>query len=154
MTIKNGIVLGLDFGKKRLGVATGNTLTRKARALCTINRISKKTKSYNPETFFAEIAKILQQWHPIAVIIGLPKHLDGSDSQMTQLVKNFAVEFQQRFSELNISVEFSDERLTSTIAESILKDNGISYSKKGNAIKPMIDAVSAEVILQEWLNNL
>lgn len=154
MTIKTGIVLGFDFGKKRVGVATGNTITRQARALCTINRISKKSRKYNPQTFFAEIAKILNQWKPFAVIIGLPKHLDGSDSEMTKFVRNFANEFQQKFAKLNLLVEFSDERLTSIIAESMLKDEGISYSKKGNDLKPMIDAVSAEIILQEWLNNL
>ncbi len=153
MATQIGIVIGLDFGKKRIGVATGNTLTRQARALCTIQRIPKSGK-YNAENFFSEIGKILQQWKPFAVVIGLPKHLDGTNSEMTLQVKNFANELQQKFADLKLQIEFSDERLTSTMAETMLKDQGISYNKKGNDLKPLIDAMSAEIILQEWLNNL
>lgn len=153
MTIKSGIVLGFDFGIKRVGVATGNTITRQAKALCTITRIGKSRK-YNAENFFSEIAKILKQWRPIAVIVGLPKHLDGSASEMTKIVQNFADELRTKFADMQFSLFFADERLSSAIAESVLKDQGISYNKKGNDLKPLIDAVSAQIILQEWLDNL
>ena len=55
---------------------------------------------------------------------------------------------------MQFSLFFADERLSSAVAESVLKDQGISYNKKGNDLKPLIDAVSAQIILQEWLDNL
>ncbi|MBL8379698.1 MAG: Holliday junction resolvase RuvX [Burkholderiales bacterium] len=130
------IVLGFDFGRTRVGIALGNTLTRAARPLGTIAAAGTAER-------FAAIAAYLRQWHPDRLVVGLPLDADGGDTPMTPHARRFGARLMGRF---GLPVEFVDERHTSAVAEHALKP-------RGPADKAAIDAAAAALILQAWLDR-
>ncbi|HSR02197.1 MAG TPA: Holliday junction resolvase RuvX [Methylophilaceae bacterium] len=134
-----GTVLAFDFGEKRIGVAVGETAIKSAHAHCTID-------SEVNDIRFKEISRLVTDWQPNLLIVGLPTHLDGKAHQLTALAKKFAQRLEGRF---NLPVILVDERLSSAEASKHLTDAGI----KGRAQKAMIDAVAAQVILQSYFDK-
>lgn len=135
-----GTVLGFDFGEKRIGVAVGETMLKTAHAHTTINSETTATR-------FIEIKKLITEWQPSLLIVGLPTYLDGTEHQLTQLAKKFAQRLEGRF---NLPVMMIDERLSSAEASQQLSDAGI----KAREQKQIIDAVAAQVILQSYFDSL
>lgn len=135
-----GTVLAFDFGEKRIGVAVGETLLKTAHAHSTID-------SEINEIRFAEIQKLIDEWRPRLLIVGLPTYLDGSAHEITHLTKKFAQRLEGRF---NLPVMMIDERLSSAEASQQLSDAGI----KGREQQAIIDAVAAQVILQSYFDNV
>jgi len=136
----DGTVLAFDFGEKRIGVSVGETLTKTANALTTID-------SEVNDVRFAAINDLLNEWKPQLLVVGLPTYLDGNEHNMTQLAKKFAQRLEGRF---DLPVIMIDERLSSAEAEHHLSASGI----KGRKQKPLIDAVAAQVILQSYFDGL
>lgn len=136
----DGTVLAFDFGEKRIGVAVGETLIKTANPLTTIS-------SEVNEVRFAEIGKLISEWQPKLLVVGLPTYLDGTEHQITQLSKKFAQRLEGRF---EIPVIMLDERLSSAEASQHLSNAGI----KGREQKSFIDAVAAQVILQSYFDRL
>jgi len=136
----NGTVIAFDFGEKRIGVAVGETLIKTANVLTTIDTEVNDLR-------FAEIARLLKEWQPKLLIVGLPTHLDGSEHTVTQLSKKFAQRLEGRY---NLPIIMVDERLSSIEASQHLSEAGI----KGRAQKALIDAVAAKVILQSYFDRL
>ncbi len=134
-----GTVLAFDFGEKRIGVAVGETMLKTAHAYTTINTEINETR-------FTEIAKLITEWQPSLLIVGLPTYLDGTTHQLTQLSKKFAQRLEGRF---NLPVMMMDERLSSTEASQQLTDAGIRAREQ----KTIIDAVAAQVILQSYFDS-
>ena len=135
-----GTVLAFDFGEKRIGVAIGETMLKTAHAHSTIS-------SEVNETRFTEIAKLITEWKPKLLIVGLPTYMDGTAHQLTQLAKKFAQRLEGRF---NLPVMMVDERLSSAEASQYLSDVGIN----GRNQKAIIDAVAAQVILQSYFDRI
>lgn len=135
-----GTVLAFDFGEKRIGVATGETMLKVAHPLTTINAEENEVK-------FAQIANIIQEWHPTLLIVGLPLHMDNEPHLLTQLAKKFAQRLEGRF---NLPVVMVDERLSSVEATRNLSEAGV----KGIKQKAMLDAVAAQSILQSYFDSL
>jgi putative Holliday junction resolvase len=135
-----GTVLAFDFGEKRIGVATGETMLKVAHALTTINAEENEAK-------FSQIANIVQEWRPSLLVVGLPMHMDGETHLLTQLSKKFAQRLEGRF---NLPVVMVDERLSSAEASQNLSAAGI----KGIKQKAMLDAVAAQSILQSYFDNI
>ncbi len=135
-----GTVLAFDFGEKRIGVAVGETILKTAHAHTTIH-------SETNEIRFAEIKKLIDDWRPSLLIVGLPTYLDGQPHQLTQLAKKFAQRLEGRF---NLPVIMIDERLSSAEASQQLSESGI----KAREQKSIIDAVAAQVILQSYFDNV
>ena len=135
-----GTILAFDFGEKRIGVATGETLLKVAHPLTTIEAEENDIK-------FAQITTIIQEWRPSLLVVGLPTHMDGESHTLTQLSKKFAQRLEGRF---NLPVTMIDERLSSAEAAQNLHAAGI----KGRAQKPLLDAVAAQSILQSYFDNL
>jgi putative Holliday junction resolvase len=135
-------VLAFDYGEKRIGVAVGNTLTRQARALTVL-------ENRNREYRFEEIGKLIGEWKPDRVVVGLPVHPDGTPHEMTQLAKRFGNQVNGRF---NVPVSWVDERYSSVEAKSQLKTSGVRMNAKGRYDD--IDAEAARVILQQYLDGL
>lgn len=135
-----GTLMAFDFGEKRIGVATGETILKTAHALTTINAEQNDVK-------FAQIALLIAEWQPSLLIVGLPMHMDGEPHLLTQLSKKFAQRLEGRF---NLPVVMVDERLSSAAAAQSLSEVGI----KGRAQKAMIDAVAAQTILQSYFDAL
>lgn len=121
--------LAFDFGTQRTGVAVGNRLTRTAQPV--------KTISAEGDARFAPIAALIKEWQPDALVVGVPRHPDGTAHDMTQRAQRFARQLQGRF---NLPVHEVDERYSSVEAASQgAKD---------------LDAESARIILEQFLREL
>ncbi len=132
-------VLGFDYGKKRIGIATGQTITRSATPLKTITQIDG-----NPD--WKAIETEILQWKPQLLIVGMPYHIDGSENKMTAAARQFCYELEKRF---NLPVKEINEALSSQQAEEILKEN-IKIDKQN---KHEIDRMAAAIIVQRWLDE-
>ena len=136
----NGTVLGFDFGLKRIGVASGEHLLGIAHPLTTLNVESNEDR-------FNQIAKLVDEWKPSTLVVGLPLTLDGEENEVTLLCKKFARRLDGRF---GLPVVMIDERLSSAEASQSLKEIGISGRKQ----KPMLDQIAAQVILQSYFDTI
>jgi putative holliday junction resolvase len=133
---REATLLAFDYGEKRIGVALGNSLTRQARALAVVpNR--------NRESRFEAVGKLIGEWKPDALVVGLPSHPDGTPHEMTRLAKRFGNQLNGRF---NLPVSWVDERYSSVEAAAHLRENGASVD--------LLDAEAARVILQQYLDGL
>lgn len=99
--------LAFDFGLKRVGVACGSRLTGAARPLATLKESGK--------ALFPAIEKLLAEWQPDALIVGVPRHPDGNPHAMTAAAQKFAASLRGRFHKPVFEV---DERYTSVEAQS------------------------------------
>ncbi|MEY2631891.1 MAG: hypothetical protein RIR00_545 [Pseudomonadota bacterium] len=131
-----GTVLAFDFGEKRIGVAVGETELAQAHPLSVI-------RADNDEQRFAAISKLIREWRPAQLVVGLPTHADGTPHAMTERCARFGRQLTGRF---QLPVAHADERLTSLDAESRLHETG----RSSKAAKPLLDAVAAQLILQTW----
>ena len=136
----DGTVLAFDFGEKRIGVATGETLLGSAHPLTVINAESNDDR-------FAAIGKLIDEWRPVQLVVGLPTHADGTPHEMTRLAGKFGERLERRF---KLPVAYADERLTSLDAETRLRETG----RNSKRAKPLLDAVAAQLILQTWFESL
>lgn len=134
-----GTLLAFDFGEKRIGVASGNTLMKTAQPLTTIH--SEKT-----DERFAVISRLLAEWQPVALIVGLPCHEDGVPHAMTALCRRFANRLKGRY---KLPVILVDERYTSAAASEALSARGIHGIRQ----KPLLDQVAAQQILQAYFDE-
>ena len=131
--------LGFDYGLKNIGVAVGQELTNTASLLTVI-------KARNGIPNWDDIQKLLDQWQPQLLIVGLPLNMDGSEQVMTKAARKFGNRLNGRF---QIAVEWQDERLSTYEA---LDQLGI-HSKLDAKHRDDVDRISAQLILQSWLNQ-
>lgn len=122
-------LLAFDFGLKRIGVAVGNTILRRAQPLTIIEAPTNDAK-------FAAIGALIAEWKPVRCVVGLPRHPDGAEHDMTARCRRFANQLQGRFGVLPILV---DERYSSAVIP----------QRRGE----MIDAQAAAVILQQYFDE-
>ena len=134
-----GTVLAFDFGEKRIGVATGETLLATAHQLTVIRAESNDER-------FAAIGKLIDEWRPERLVVGLPTHVDGTPHEMTRLASKFAERLHKRFA---LPVSLADERLSSLDAEARLRETG----RNARSSKTLLDAVAAQLILQTWFES-
>ena len=126
--------LGIDYGRRRIGLALSDPTLLIASPLVIIeNRGIKKT--------LTQILDIMQKNDVGQVIVGLPLHANGDESEMSREARNFGAAFVR----LGFPVEFVDERYTSFEAESIIGSNRQS--------KSLVDKVAASIILQMYLDE-
>lgn len=135
-----GTVLGFDFGTARIGVATGELETRLAQPLTTIQGEANELR-------FTAIGKLIAEWRPVALVVGLPTTLDGADTDMTARCRRFANQLQGR---LGLPVHLFDERLSSAEADEMLRE----LKHDWRARKQNLDALAAQRILQNFLDSL
>lgn len=131
-----GVILGFDYGTKRIGIAVGQTLTGHASPLATVSARDGK-----PD--WPAISRLIAEWRPAALVVGLPTHMDGGEHELTARARRFGNQLAGRY---NLPVHTVDERLTSHEAEQMLKEAGRS-ARQG------VDPVAAQLILQTWLNE-
>src|SRR5690606_38103682 len=97
------VILAFDYGTRRIGVASGDTLTRTARALTTLER--------NNEVIpWSAIDKLVREYQPARLVVGLPWNMDGTPTLLTETSRTFAAELKARY---NVPVALVDERLSS-----------------------------------------
>ncbi|HZN22598.1 MAG TPA: Holliday junction resolvase RuvX [Burkholderiales bacterium] len=133
----NTTVLAFDFGEKRIGVAVGDLAVRIAHPLATIDAEDNQRR-------FGEIQKLIADWRPARLVVGLPMHADGTEHELSRLSRRFAQRLEGRF---GLPVSLVDERFTSVAAESRLRESGVR-----NMVKTL-DAAAASEILQSWLES-
>ena len=133
------VLLGLDVGDVRIGVALSDELGVTAHPLCTLTRKNRKVD-------LIAIADLVSIHKVESVIIGLPISLDGSIGDQAEKVQKFA----ERLGHvLDVPIEFQDERFTTAEAEDILRE----LNKDVKEQKELIDAVAAVIILTDYLNQ-
>ncbi|WP_137938133.1 Holliday junction resolvase RuvX [Chitinivorax sp. B] len=134
-----GGVLAFDFGEKRIGVATGDLMVKLATPLMTIHSESNDDR-------FQQVGKLIQEWQPVLLVVGLPTHMDGTEHDLTRLCRKFANRLFGRFA---LPVRLVDERLSSAVADTLLAEIGLSSRKR----KPALDQVAALQILQAFFDH-
>ncbi|WMY95636.1 MAG: Holliday junction resolvase RuvX [Arsenophonus sp.] len=132
-------IIAFDFGTISIGIAIGQEIIAIAHPLTTL-----KTK--NGHLNWSDIQKILQEWNPKLAIVGLPLNMDGTEQAISKKARKFARFLHLRF---NIQVILYDERLTTTEARAYLFNIG-GYKALN---KSKIDALSAVIILENWLEK-
>jgi putative Holliday junction resolvase len=135
MSARPRVLLGFDFGIKRIGVAVGQELTRTARELETLS-----SPDGGPD--WKGITRLIEQWQPDALVVGLPMNADGSEHEVTRLARRFGNRLNGRY---NLPVFTIDERLSSVEAERILSE------EQGRFEKEEVDRLAARIILESWL---
>jgi len=134
-----GTLLAFDFGTQRIGVAVGNTFSRSAQPLLTIAEEKNDIR-------FAVIKRLIKEWQPAALLVGLPCNEDGTPHELTALCQRFAKRLHGRF---GLTTLWVDERFTSFAASERLNKQGI----RGRQQKPLIDQYAAQQILQAWFDE-
>jgi len=137
------VVLSLDFGLKRIGVATGDTLTRSAHPRATLFNGPQ-----GPD--WPGIERILADTRPARIAVGEPYNADGSESPLTGAARRFATELARRS---GLPVDLVDERWSSQDAEERLRSERASGERRRRVTKEAIDAAAAAVILQRWFER-
>jgi putative Holliday junction resolvase len=122
-------LLSFDYGTRRVGVATGNTLLCQAQPL--------KTVAAEGDARFAVIAGLIKEWQPAALVVGVPFHPDGAEHDNTLRARRFARQLHGRF---KLPVHEVDERYTTTEAHAM----GAADA----------DAAAAAIILDQYFRNL
>ena len=100
------VLLAFDFGEKRIGVATGNTLTGAAQPLGTVAETTTDGR-------FARIGALIREWQPARLVVGRPLHPDGAAHEVTARAERFARQLEGRF---GLPVSLVDERYSSVAA--------------------------------------
>ena len=123
------LFLAFDFGTQRIGVASGNSVTRTATVLTTLAQVGDDAR-------FAAIGKLIAEWQPAALVIGVPRHPDGAPHDNTRRAERFARQLRGRF---GLQVHEVDERYTTTEA--------LAAGAKD------VDAASAALILEQYFSQ-
>jgi putative Holliday junction resolvase len=124
-SMRDGVVLGFDFGTVRTGVAIANSIIRDARPLLTIEAAERAAR-------WEAIGALVDEWQPAQFVVGVPRHPDGAPHEMTARCERFARQLEGRYGK---PVARVDERYSSAVAAS--ED----------------DADAAVLILQQWLDE-
>ena len=135
--------LVFDYGRRRIGVALANRLSGTAKGLTALN-------ARDGEPDWPALDRLIAEWGPDVLVSGLPYNADGSESDMTDEVRNFVALLAGRYS---LAVETIDERLTSAEAEALLKEQRQSGARRRRIRKEDIDQAAAQIIAQSWLRN-
>ncbi len=120
-------MLGFDFGTRRIGVAIGNRVTCQARPLATVDTADTDAR-------WTALSALIDEWEPVQLAVGIPRHPDGAPHAMTVRCERFARQLEGRY---RLPVARIDERYSSAVVEG----------------KPDVDAAAAAVILQQWLDE-
>lgn len=135
MTASQGVIIALDVGERRIGVATANLVTRLPKPWGVIENTTNATR---------RIGELIEQEGALAIVVGLPRGLEGQDTAQTGKIRAFVEALKPR---IGVTIYLQDEALTSKQAEEELHQRGIRYNKGA------IDALAATYILNDFLQE-
>ena len=135
--MKTKLIMGFDFGTKKIGVAIGQTVTATATPLSII-RVEKGVPAW------CMLEKLINQWKPEHLVVGLPLNMDDSHSNMSRRALKFSSELENRF---GIAVSNVDERLSTFEARQLYKSGRTDSSQEE------LDDKVAALILESWLRD-
>lgn len=133
------VYLAFDYGLKRIGVAVGDSLTRSARPLPALTGAD-----------WPAIHKLIAEWRPAALVVGLPLDEDGAEQAITGPARRFAGELGRQ---LKLPVHQTDERYSSRAADDALREARASGRMVRRVRKGDRDAQAARIILEQWLQE-
>ena len=136
------VLLGFDYGARRIGVAVGNRISGSARALEVV-----VNGAGGPD--WQRIDALLREWRPDALLVGLPLTLDSGEQQTSQAARSFASALETR---CHLATILVDERLSSHEAAHRFASRRASGSARRKDAAGL-DAVAAEVIVEQWLRE-
>ncbi|MFD1215740.1 MULTISPECIES: Holliday junction resolvase RuvX [Microbulbifer] len=131
--------LAFDFGTGSIGLAYGQSLTGSARELAPL-----PAKDGKPD--WVQVEKILQEWRPNVLLVGLPLNMDGTESDFCARARKFGNRLHGRF---GLPVEYADERLSTRAA----KDEARERGHRGDYADNPIDSIAARIFLEDWLRQ-
>ena len=132
--------MAFDYGTRQIGVAGGQTLTGSAEPLTNL-----RARDGVPD--WEQIARLIREWEPNVLVVGLPLNMDGSASDMSERAARFARRLNGRF---QLPVETVDERLSTFEAKQHLKSQGRTPSSYRD---DPVDSLAAALLLQTWLSS-
>lgn len=132
-----GVILGFDWGMKRIGVAVGNALLNQATPLKTLS-----AREGVPD--WKCIEQLIREWKPEAFVVGVPLDMEGKNLTTTERAEKFCVLLHEKF---QLPVYPVDERLTTVEARQQLFDEG-GYRKIQSS---QVDSYAAKLIVEQWL---
>jgi putative Holliday junction resolvase len=136
------LILAFDYGTRRIGVATGDTLTRTARPLLTLERSAALP--------WSAIEKLIREYRPARFVVGVPYNMDGTPTGLTEATRQFARDLHARFGIESVLV---DERLSSREAESELRNARAQGLKSRRLTHADVDMTAAKILLERWFEN-
>ena len=135
--MKTKLIMGFDFGTKKIGVAIGQMVTATATPISII-RVEKGVPNW------CMLEKLIRQWKPERLVVGLPLNMDDSHSNMSRRALKFSSELEKRF---GIAVSNVDERLSTFEARQLYKRGRTESSQEE------LDDKVAALILESWLRD-
>lgn len=132
-------ILAFDFGTRNIGVAVGQTLTRTADELPPL-----PARDGIPD--WDSIGRLLSEWQPQLLVVGLPLNMDGSPSELSARAKKFGNRLHGRF---GLQVEMMDERLSTFSA----KGEALNRGHRGDYASNPVDSIAARLILESWFER-
>ena len=140
-TFSRGPILAFDFGLRRIGIAIGQFTTMTAGSL--------ETVSNGKEPDWVAIDRLVNEWKPAQLLVGLPLGAEGDETEMSRAARKFGNQLLNRYS---LQIDFADERLSSRAAESRFAELRAQGSlRRKHAQK--LDAMAAQIILENWLQS-
>lgn len=136
-------IMGLDFGSKTVGVAISDALLITAQG---IEIIRRKEENKLRQTL-ARIEELIQEYEVARIVLGQPKHMNGTEGVRVELTEEFKEKLERR---TGLPVIFWDERLTTVAADRAMMEAGIRREHR----KEYVDKIAATFILQGYLDYL
>ncbi|MGH8501499.1 MAG: Holliday junction resolvase RuvX [Gammaproteobacteria bacterium] len=137
------VVLGFDYGARRIGIAVGQMITDTATPLATLDQRAGKPDWHG-------IAKLIDTWNPDALVLGLPGGPPQAASEVKARIRAFRHELEKRF---GLPVHMADEAYTSVEAYHRIKSNRQAAQTPKRINKDEIDKVAAAILLEAWMSN-
>ena len=132
------VILGVDLGKARTGVAVCDKSELLASPVEVVNE-------HNRERLLERVAQLAKERRAEQIVVGLPRNMDGSEGESAQNARAVGTELAEK---TGLPVDFSDERGTTITAHGFLNET----NTRGKRRKATVDAVAATIILQDYLD--
>ena len=136
-----GTILCFDFGLRRIGVAVGQDVTGSASPLGIIRNSDDGIDQ-------SHIERLIAEWHPTALVVGMPAHADGSATDLQPAIEAFIA----GLTRYELPIETVDERYSSVEAEEVLK-KARAEGRIGRISRAMIDSAAAVLIAERYLSS-
>ncbi|MDY6921350.1 MAG: Holliday junction resolvase RuvX [Pseudomonadota bacterium] len=127
--------MAFDFGTHKIGVAVGQSITGSASPL-------PELKARDGQPDWDQVAQLLEQWQPDALVVGVPLLMDGSEYELTQRARKFGQRLHGRFGKPWFAM---DERLSSFAAR--------QWNRESEGSRRLVDSLAASLILQSWFHD-
>ena len=133
-------ILCFDYGHKKIGTAVGNDVLKTAQELTTVG-------CNNGTPDWSLIDKLITEWKPNLLLLGLPLNMDGTESKFCKQVREFGKRLGNRY---NLNVEHEDERLSSNEADTLLRSSVSKNQGLSKKLQSKRDQIAARLILESY----